>query len=164
MTKDKKYTILALDVSSSTTGYAVIKSGRWTKSESSYGIIKTSKKEDFPKRLVDFRNQLHKLIKRVKPTHIIIEDVFKLRNVETLKLLARFSGVAVELSRRCLRKNPTIVMTTKVRSHLECGKSKEEAFEYICDRYNLDWPFSMNDITDALCLALYQNDLIKGII
>jgi Holliday junction resolvasome RuvABC endonuclease subunit len=94
----------------------------------------------------------------VKPTHIVIEDVFRGRNVATMKLLARFSGVAIELSRRLLRKDPLVVMATEVRSLLGCGRKKEEAFKFVCKKYNLDWSFNkMNDVTDALCLALYAH-------
>lgn len=164
MTKKRKTndTILALDVSSSSTGYAVLRKGRWNKSSASYGFIKVSSKLTLPERLVCFRDELQELIKRVKPTHVVIEDVFKGRNISTMKLLARFNGVAVELSRRLLRKDPTVVLAVEVRAFLECGRKKEEAFEYICKRYNLDWKFEkMNDVTDALCLALYAHKTLE---
>lgn len=162
MTLSKKTVILGLDVSSSSTGYAVLRNGRWNKSAASYGFIKTSSKLSLPERLVSFRNQLHKVIKKVKPTHIVIEDVFKGKNVNTMKLLARFSGVAIEISRRSLRSNPTIVLAVTLRAFLGCGRKKEEAFKFICDKYNLDWSFSkMNDITDALALSLYKYKNLK---
>jgi Holliday junction resolvasome RuvABC endonuclease subunit len=163
MPKQSSNVILALDVSSSSTGYAVLRSGRWNKSTKSFGTIATSSKLTMPKRLVDFRNQLNALIKDVKPDIIIIEDVFSGRNVSTMKLLARFNGVAVELSRRLLKKDPIIALTAEVRAFLGCGRKKEEAFEYICNRYNLDWEFKkMNDVADALCLALYAYNSSKG--
>ena len=157
--KDK--IILGLDISSSSTGYAVIKNGRWSKSRKSFGIIETNSKDSVGTRLVSFRTQLSRLIKEVKPTHIVIEDIFKQRNVNTLKLLARFSGVAIECIKRLTKKEPTIVMATRVRSTLGCGVSKQEAFDYVCNRYKLDWAFTQNDITDAICLALYQHELLK---
>jgi crossover junction endodeoxyribonuclease RuvC len=154
--RSNKDVILALDVSSSSTGYAVLRAGRWNKSSTSYGTIKISSKLSLAKRLVEFRDEVQALIKRVKPTLIIIEDVFSGRNIKTMKLLARFSGVAIEVSRRSIKKDPVIALTVKVRAVLECGRSKEEAFNYICSRYNLDWNFNkMNDVTDALCLALF---------
>jgi Holliday junction resolvasome RuvABC endonuclease subunit len=157
MTKpNKKRVILALDVSSSSTGYAVLRSGRWNKSGASFGTIKTPSSLPLGKRLVLFRDEVKSLLESVKPTMVVIEDVFSGRNVSTMKLLARFNGVAVEVSRRYLKEEPVIALTTKVRSFLECGKKKEDAFAYICSRYNLDWSFSkMNDVADALCLALY---------
>lgn len=152
----KKSVLLALDISSRSTGFAVLRNGRWNKSKASFGLVTISSKLSVPQRLVTFRNELQALIKKVKPTHIIIEDVFRGRNVATMKLLARFNGVAVELSRRLLKKDPQIALAATVRASLDCGRKKEEAFDYICSRYNLDWSFKkMNDVTDALALALH---------
>lgn len=157
MPKQSKKVVLALDVSSSSTGYAVLRSGRWNKSSVSYGLIKPPKGVvPLGQKLVYLRDEIQKLLRRVKPDVVVIEDVFSGRNVSTMKLLARFNGVAIEVSRRYLKKEPVIALTTKVRAFLECGRKKEDAFAYICKRYNLDWSFSkMNDVTDALCLALY---------
>lgn len=161
MPSKKRPVILALDVSSRSTGWCVFRAGRWNKSKASYGFIKIPSSLSFPQRLVRFRNELHEVIKAVKPTNIVIEDVFKGRNVTTMKLLARFNGVAVELSRRALRKDPEVVMATEVRAFLGCGRTKEEAFRYVCKRYKLDWSFNkMNDITDALCLVLYAHKTV----
>ena len=157
---NSKQVILALDVSSSSTGFAVLRGGRWNKSASSFGLIKISSKLSLSKRLVEFRDQVKALIVKVKPTVIVIEDVFSGRNIATMKLLARFNGVAIEVSRRMLKRDPIVALTVSVRSSLECGRSKEEAFAYICSRYNLEWSFKkMNDVSDALCLALFVHKL-----
>jgi Holliday junction resolvasome RuvABC endonuclease subunit len=162
MPKKNNRILLALDVSSSSTGYAVFKNGRWSKAKNSFGLIKTSSSMSLGERLCKFRNEVEELIDRVKPTHIVIEDVFSGRNVKTMKLLARFNGVAVELSKRKTDTEPLIVLTASVRKFLKCGKSKEEAFAYICDRYNLEWEFKKtNDITDAISLALYLHGNIE---
>jgi Holliday junction resolvasome RuvABC endonuclease subunit len=161
MSKNNKV-ILALDVSSSCTGYAVHKKGRWSKTKNSYGFVKTSSKLTLAERLCSFRDQIEEVIDIVQPTHIIIEDVFSGRNIKTMKLLARFNGVAVELSKRKLGTDPQIALTAQVRSFLKCGKSKEECFNYICRRYNLEWNYKkMNDITDAIALSLYLHGIIK---
>lgn len=152
--------ILALDVSSSSTGYAIFRNGRWNKSTASFGLVKIPSKHLLGKRLVIFRDAIAAIIDKVQPDIIIIEDVFSGRNIATMKLLARFNGVAVEVSRRHLKCEPIIALTTKVRSFLECGRKKEDAFKYICTRYNLKWKYSkMNDVTDAICLALYAHGL-----
>jgi len=164
MTKSKKSIILALDISSISTGYAVLRNGRWNKSGTSFGHIKIPNDTSLPRRLVVFRNALSKIIKEVKPTSIIIEDVFSGRNAATMKLLARFNGVAVELCRRITKKDPIIALAVKVRAGVGCGRSKKEAFDYVQERYNLDWSFNkMNDITDALVLALYGYKVLQEV-
>lgn len=161
MSRSKKKVILALDVSSRSTGWCVLRDGRWNKSKASYGFIKISSSLTLARRLVLFRNELQAVIRAVHPTHIIIEDVFRGRNVSTMKLLARFNGVAIELSRRLLRRDPVVALATEVRSFLGCGRKKEEAFKFVCAKYKLDWSFSkMNDVTDALCLALFAHRTI----
>lgn len=148
--------ILSLDVSSSSTGYAVFRSNRWRVSKNSYGKICISPKLSVAERLVKFRDEVETLINRVDPDLIVIEDIFSQRNVSTLKLLARFNGVAIEVSRRIVNKDPLIALTSQVRGFLKCGRSKEEAFRFICKRYKLDWDFSqMNDVADAVALGLY---------
>jgi len=157
----KRSVILALDVSSSSTGYAVLREGRWNKSGASYGMIVLPKKLSVSQRLVAFRDEIQALIRRVKPTSVVIEDVFRGPNVATMKLLARFNGVAIEISRRQVRKDPTVVLAVAARAALGCGRKKEHAFSYVCERYSLDWSFKkMNDVTDALVLALYQHQLL----
>jgi crossover junction endodeoxyribonuclease RuvC len=158
MSQSKSSVILALDVSSASTGYAVLRSGRWRNSPSYYGTIKTSPKLSMPERLKVFRDELEKVVLEVKPNVIAIEDVFRGPNVGTMKLLARFNGVAVEFSRRYLSKDPIVAMASEIRSTLESGKSKELTFAFICKKYNLDWKFNeMNDVADAIALALYAH-------
>jgi len=162
--KNVSSVILALDVSSSSTGYAVLRSGRWRNLDKNYGLIKIPTTHSLPKRLVLFRNELHALIKRIKPTHVIIEDVFSGRNAATMKLLARFNGVAIELCRRTLRRDPQVALTATVRAGIGCGRGKRDAFDYISKRYRLDWSFNkMNDVTDALVLALYGYQTLKEV-
>ena len=164
MAKNRKSIILALDISSNNTGYAVLRNGRWNKSGASFGHVKVPTDLSLPKRLVLFRDALARIIRAIKPTDIIIEDVFSGRNIATMKLLARFNGVAVELCRRTIKKDPIIALAAEVRAGIGCGRSKKEAFEYIQKRYNLDWSFNkMNDVTDALMLALYGYKVLRKV-
>ncbi len=165
MSQQKSNVILALDVSSSSTGYAVLKGGRWRRSAVSFGTIKIPASPDLAGRLEKFRDEVEKIILQSKPDLVVIEDIFFLRSISTVKLLARFSGVALEVSRRLTKQEPCLVLSSTVRSKLECGKSKEEAFKFITDKYKLtDWKFKEhNDIADALCLALYAHKF-RGVV
>ena len=153
-------TILGLDVSSRSTGWAVLKNGRFYKNEDNYGKILLEKQE-LGVRLYNFRQKLKELLEKVNPDAVIIEDVFSGPSPGTSKLLARFSGVAVELCYEILKAEPTVALATTVRKKLNV-KGKEEAFNFIKKRYKLDWDFKkMNDVSDALLLALYQYKLVK---
>lgn len=164
MSRRRQEVILALDISSSSTGYAVLRDGSWSGVETEYGVITVPTNLTFPKRLVAFRNALADVIRQTKPTHIIIEDVFRGPNVSTMKLLARFNGVAVEVSRRLLRRDPQIALAAEVRAALGCGRGKQDAFDFVCGKFDLDWSFNkMNDVTDALALALYSHQTLSEV-
>lgn len=155
--------ILGLDISSKSTGYAVLKNGRWTKAKNSFGTIKIPEGLGLGERLTVFKEALVEVLERVKPSSIIIEETFAGRNMSTLKLLSRFSGVAIESCFSFLKVEPQVILASSVRSFLGCGKSKKEAFDYINKKYSLKWSFEKyNDITDALCLALYLHKNKKG--
>jgi hypothetical protein len=69
--------------------------------------------------------------------------------------------VAVELCYEMTKAEPAVALATTVRKKLNV-KGKEEAFEFIKKRYGLDWEFKkMNDVSDALLLALYLHKLVK---
>lgn len=162
MNQSKNTVVLGLDVSSSSTGYAVVKSGRWRKTSGYFGKVLLPTDVGLSDKLVLFRDKLYDVLSSVRPTDIIIEDVFSGRNISTMKLLSRFNGVALEACCRFLNKPPMLALTAEVRSFLECGRGKEDAFNYICSRYNLDWSFhKMNDVTDAVALALYGHNILR---
>lgn len=159
--------ILGLDISSVSTGWAYINNGRFygkdPSKEKYCGLIKTSSKDSLPKRLTLFRESLVEVYRQVYPDIIYIEDVHVI-NVRTAMMLSRFSGVALEAANSELGISPELVKVTMVRSKLGTqGSSKENAFDYLVNKFKLEkYEFSKhNDITDALALALYGHILNK---
>lgn len=151
---------LGLDVSSTSTGWAVLKSGRFYKREGiDYGLIRPHKDYTLPEKLNFFRDELSSVIRRVEPTSVGIEDVFLSRNVKTLKLLARFSGVAIESVYEFTKGGlfPYIVQVRNIRAECWGTQDKKEVFETVVDKYKLEnWSFNKyNDVTDAITIALY---------
>lgn len=149
--------ILGFDVASKTTGYATISGKRLLKR--GYGTIVTSPKNSIAERLVVFRDSAEKVILRMKPDMIVIEDVY-IRHLSSAIILARFSGVILELCSR-LGYVPTLLATTTVRKLLKVPNKKDKVFEFVKGKFKLDsFKFSThNDITDAiaLCLALQES-------
>lgn len=147
--------LLCLDVSSTSTGYALIKNGRFRKTKNNYGKITPDKKLTLAEKLSFFRSELIKIIDKHKPTAVAIEDVFVGR-VSSAIILSRFSGVAIEAVYSSTGIEPILMEATRVRKILGAGRKKEDVFNYIINRFNLtDWDFSSyNDITDAICVGL----------
>jgi len=144
--------ILALDVSTKSTG--------WFVTRRSCGKIVPDKKLSFGEKLVVFRKELDKLLRKYKPDVVVIEDAYYrpgFGNIHTLKALTKFVGVAVEL---CTSRGieTEIITATAARKHC-CGDhegkfGKREVFDFFVEKFDLDWGYeSHNDITDAMALS-----------
>lgn len=151
-----KRTCLGLDISSQSTGFATVSNGRWIRANGLYGLIKPTSTAGLGEKLSQFKKELEDVLDKTNPDVVVIEDIFSSRNIKTVKILARFSGVAIETVYAKLKKEPLIITTTSVRAFLKSGQKKEQAFDFIKKKYKLDWDFKThNDITDAIALSLY---------
>jgi len=149
--------VLGLDVSASSTGWSVIKNGRFYKREGvDFGWIKTSSSSTLSERLHSFREQLIPILEMVKPDRVGIEDVFLARNPKTMKLLARFGGVAIEAVRATSGLESAIVTVKEIRS-IFGTQGKQETFDAVIEKYKLDgWSYNKyNDVTDSLAVSFY---------
>lgn len=147
--------ILALDISTKSTG--------WFISKRSCGVIQIDKDLEFSKKLVLFRKELSKILKGYKPEVVVLEDVYYRRgfsNIHTVKALAKFGGVAMEL---VASKRIKIVLMTATAARKSLGLdgkvTKEDVFNYFNSKYDLNWNFKKhNDITDAWMLSFAYID------
>lgn len=147
--------ILGLDVSSLSTGFALMKDGYLD--VNSIGTIQPNPKYLVGQKLVFFEKELKKLIKKYSPDEIVVENIFKGPNVNTLKLLSMWRGIVFKVSWEKLKKDPISIMPTEARKLVGVpGSSKEEAFAFVVKKYNFtNFVFKNdNDRTDAIILAL----------
>lgn len=147
--------ILGLDISSTRTGWAVIKNGRfYNRLEKDYGFISPKINFGPGEKISFFRKELFLVIKNVNPDVVCIEDVFFHRNINTVKVLSRFSGVALELVYSVLKKEPLYIQVKEIRSTFGT-QDKNDIFKIIIDKYKIDnWLFKThNDVADALAIA-----------
>jgi len=150
--------LLSLDISAASTGYAVK-----FQNKLEFGLIKTTNKSTEGERLVLFRNELINILSKYRPTHIVMEDIFGGRNMKTLKLLAKFSGVAQECNKAFTGIDTEIMHTSTVRAYFKV-KTKREIFDEVISLLgweDKEWSFNKyNDITDAISqLICYENRL-----
>jgi len=149
--------ILGLDVSASSTGWAVLNNSKLLKN--SFGVIECGKLS-IPDCIYCFGSSLEKIINKHKLDAIVIEDTFLRFNVKTLKLLCYLAGVAVYLS----KDKKVFLMTVKeVRKILEVT-DKKGVFDFVVDKYKLNLNFIKdNDITDAIAVALAYSIKLKQV-
>lgn len=144
--------ILALDVSTKSTGWFVTKR--------SCGKIVPDKNLTFGEKLVFFRQEVSKLLRKYKPDVVVIEDAYYrpgFGNIHTLKALTKFAGVAIEL---CTGQGIETEIITATTARKNCcgdheGKfGKKEVFDFFVEKFDLDWNYEQhNDITDAMALS-----------
>ena len=122
--------ILALDVSTKSTGWFVTK------------------------------RSCGKIVTDNKPDVVVLEDCYYrpgFGNIHTLKALTKFAGVAIELC-TAYGIETEILTATTVRKHC-CGNhegkfGKQEVFDFFVEKFDLDWTYEKhNDITDAMALS-----------
>ena len=156
--KKKQSKILGLDVSSTSTGYALLINGTFDKNNS--GIIIGRADGTLGISLLKFGKKLDSVFKLLKPDVIVIEDTFFHNNVHTLKVLSRYGGIAIEHSAKYLKnKEPVLIPVQKIRKLLNT-ETKQDTFDFINHKFYLKWDFKEhNDITDALAVAIaYYNE------
>lgn len=79
---------LALDASSTCTGWSFFEDGQYIKS----GFIDLKKDKNSEHRLYEMAKEITDLISYFKPHKIILEDTYSSPNVQTLKTLANLAG------------------------------------------------------------------------
>lgn len=151
-----KNSILSFDVSSVSTGWALILKDRPKK----YGKVTIDKRLSIPEKLLLFKLGVVKLLCEYNPDFIVIEETY-MRNVKTLKTLMQFIGILNEASLTLIGKKPVFISPNTVRSYFKV-KGKEEAFEFTNKEFKLKMNFDEdNDITDAILQGIYYSAVLK---
>lgn len=143
--------VLSLDVSSSCTGWSVLKRGTVY-----YGAIPISKNLSLAEKLTLLRKELSIVLAFYKPTKVVIEDVFIGPNKDVGIVLARFGGVAVQTVHEKCKVEPFIVSNRTVKSFFSV-RTKEKLFDIINKMFNFK-KFSFdthNDIVDSIAQLIY---------
>jgi len=85
--------IIGLDPGLATVGWGVVKSERGTLRSVAYGVIITPAKQPLPQRLMTIHEQLDDLIKKYRPDHAAMEQLFFCKNVTTAIAVGQARGV-----------------------------------------------------------------------
>lgn len=151
--------ILSIDPALLRTGWSVLIDDA---SLVSYGVIETPANISDAHRLMYISKSIKSLIDIYNINKLVIEDVYYLKNIQTYCLLSQLSGVLRLIGYECLGNNVFVLPTTFIRSVLNL-KNKEEVFDFITKKFNLD-NFNFedhNDICDSIAIGLcFLNDAV----
>ncbi|PWU12267.1 MAG: crossover junction endodeoxyribonuclease RuvC [Terriglobia bacterium] len=87
--------VLGIDCGSERTGYGVIESDGCEHRMLAAGVIRTSPRSPFEKRLLEIASALRSLIREQLPQAAAVEEVFYSANVKTALKLAHVRGIAL---------------------------------------------------------------------
>lgn len=122
-----------------------------------YGKIELNPKDPHLIRFVYFRKEIKKLVEKLCPDVVVIEDTYA-RNASTAAYLNRLCGIVIGV----VPKSVTILIgrVSTMRSQVVGKQSKEDVFNWAVSKYELsEFVFKKdNDITDAILLAFWGMD------
>jgi len=150
--------ILALDLSSNITGFAVLDEKFSLLDFGEIPLKKYKKKSNPMQYLQVLYESVQDLYSQHMPDIIYIEEIFA-RNIQTIKSLARMRGIAEIALVNCDAKNLKFLNATSVRKIAFGNGSlkKEECFELLKTTYNLfneTFYTPGYDMSDAICLGI----------
>lgn len=156
-----KQVILSLDVSTTSTGYAIYVDGKLEQ----YGAIK-SKSKNWIERVNYMANTLQAIHATYGITHIIIEDTYVSKNVNTVKKLCMAQGIIIRAvhTAKVIQVYP---VSWKSYFNLVEGKNKRKVQKATSitkanSLFNLE--LKDDDVADALLLGYYvinKNEVLK---
>lgn len=156
----QEQTILALDVSTTSTGYAIYVGDKLVR----YGFFKP-KDKDWLSRVRKMSEELQELKSNYNITTVVIEDTFFLKNIKTVKKLCLAQGI---LLGQLPEANLIQVFPNTWKKHFGLGKGKAtrdeqkqtsisvaETMFLISNRLN-------DDEADAILMGRYVQETLKG--
>lgn len=87
--------ILGIDPGTATTGYGIIEKSNGKLKCLEYGCVKTSKNLEFSERLEQIHQEISDIIKKWKPKHVAIEDLYFFKNEKTAFKVGQARGVVM---------------------------------------------------------------------
>lgn len=127
--------ILGIDISSSSTGLALIENDQLLE----YAKINPTGVMSSSAKMYLFSIELDKLIVKFAPDYIGIEDVVQVSSVSVTKILARFNGIAIISAYKYNKKDPKLFIPSEWKKIIGLSGSvkKCETQLFVCNKYKL---------------------------
>lgn len=144
--------ILAVDQATKKTGYALFADGDLY----SYGVL-TAKGKDSPDRMQDMCHQIQHLIKKYKPSYLVIEKVSLHSSVPVLVSLANLQGCIFQM---CFEKDIGYILYAPstwrriigiIGGKLKREDYKKRAIAFVENSYGITVD---DDCAEAICMGL----------
>lgn len=171
--------VLGFDVSSTCIGICLLSTDGYKIELSYLGNAKPIKSEDIIERISDTRDKIKKIIEKLKPDYIAIEDLVKFMagksSANTIITLTTFNRMIGLLAYDYLQVSPKLFNVMTIRHGLKKGKelpSKEDMPDLVSSHLGVKFPYVINkkgsikpesfDMADAWAVALYCTFVLNG--
>jgi len=147
--------VLGIDPGLSRCGYGCVRSEAGRTTAVAAGVITTAIDQSVPIRLATLREELHSLVKELRPDVVVVERVFFQTNARTAMSVGQASGVAMLTA---IELGCEVVEYTSNEVKLAVtgfgGASKEQVQRMVTRLLDLETVPEPPDAADALALAL----------
>jgi len=153
--------ILGLDLSLNGTGFAILNDGYYISS----GKICPTKTLPRGQKLSIISSSICDIIEEYLPEEVVIENIFVGRNVNAFKALAMVHGTVINALYKYGFYDGILnsITASEARNISKSGKTKENVFDFIIEKYKLNFCFDNdNDRTDAILLSLARHYQLIG--
>ena len=151
----KTIKILGIDPGTATTGFGIIEISSNKKKAIDFGVISTHKDLPMPQRLAEIYTDLNKIIKRHKPDHIAIEQLFFATNSKTAISVGQARGVALLTAAQAgieIAEYTPLQVKMAVTGYGQATKKQiQEMVKLLLGLEQIPKP---DDVADALAIAL----------
>lgn len=165
--------ILGFDISSSVIGYCLLEVDGYTITFKSCDYYKPQKSGDIFSRLFKTKEDISKIIKKLNPDYIAIEDIIQfMKNqsgAKTIISLALFNRTVGLAAFEFLGKSPELFSVMSIRHGIKQSKAlpkKEEIPELVASHLGIKFPYEYKkngfsiksesyDMADSVAVALY---------
>jgi len=129
------FKILGIDISSNSTGFALIQGDKLLE----YGKINPTGSMSAFAKMYLFSVELDKLMLKYSPDYIGVEDVIQVSSVSVTKILSRFNGIALVSAYKFNNKDPRLFIPSEWKKSIGLTGivRKCETQLFVCQKYNL---------------------------
>lgn len=172
-------TILGIDCSSTTIGYAILTVDDVDIQFISCNYIKPPKKGNLIERIAQTRDMIQKIILDTKPDYIAIEEIISFMKgastAKTVIMLTSFNRMVCLLAYDYLNRPPELYNVMSIRHGLKMNKvlpKKQDMPELVAKHLSIKFPYEYNkkgkikveceDQADAVAVALFHSFKLIG--
>ena len=149
--------VMAIDQSSTCSGIVIaeysLEDDDWKVTEY---LNYSPKGKTFDERMINLCDYIQSKLEQIKVDVLVIEDVYKLRNTNTLIKLSNLQGALKELANVCEVKIEVVhpsqwrkILNTK---HKHREQLKTDSKQFVFDKFGLE---VNDDLADAFCILTY---------